>query len=452
MQEELDFSPNRDRVPPQNIEAEEAVLGGIMLDPEALPRIMDDLNPEAFYLGVHKYIYQAAIKLYQQESPVDLLTVTSWLSENGLLEKVGGRNKLAQLVDRTVSAVNIEALATLVVEKYRRRQLIKAASEILNLAYVEHLELSEVLSRSEEKILAATAQSFNDTEPVHLSQIVSNAYDRYEARSEGSNPIAYPTGYFDLDDVVNGGLSPGKLITVAARPGCGKSSFLGNVAVNMAKIYPALIFSLEMGVEEWGDRLISQQAQIESGFLRSGKISQSQWEPLVEGITQLADVNLYVDDSPTATVTSIRSKVRRMISKVGKLSMVGIDYLGLMEDVDSGGNNLAHSVGKVTRALKQLSRECDVPIVLLAQLNRGVEARKDKRPMLSDLRDSGRIEEDSDIVLMLYRDELYNRDTPDRGVAELGITKNRAGAVGTIKLLFDARFTQFKNFKGSRGW
>ena len=441
-----DFCPDRgDPLPPQSIEAEEAVLGGILLDPEAISRVVDKLTPQAFYVGTHADIYQAMVRLAEKGKPTDLLAVMSWLTDNDLLAKIGGRNKLASLVDCTVSAVNIDALADLVLDKYKRRQLIKAGNEIIGLGYETQTDLEQVLERSEAKLLNVTKDVFGDTEPIPLASIMVNTFQTLEQRYRGENLIGHYTGFYDLDTML-GGLKPGRLVTVAARPGCGKSAFLGNVALNMGyNNLPVVIFSMEMGQEEWGDRLLSVVTSIESGYFASGRIGKTQWEPIAEGINKLSQLPIFIDDAPSISVCAISAKVRRLIAQYGQLGIVGIDYLGLLEGVDSDGGNLAHSIGKVTRSLKQLSRECNVPVVLLCQLNRTVEGRQNKRPSLSDLRDSGRIEEDSDVVIGLYRDELYEPHSPDRGICEVIILKHRGGQIGTARLLFDPQFTQFKN-------
>jgi replicative DNA helicase len=444
MTDKLDFSANIDRLPPQNIEAEEAILGGILLDPEAYDRVADKLHPEMFYVSAHRDIYKALRSLAQDNKPTDLLAVINWLNDRDMLDRVGGRNKLATLVDRTVSAVNIDALAELVADKYLRRQLIKAANEVLRLGYETETELPEVLQSAESKILDVTGELLKTSEPAAIAMVMVDAFQRIEERHKGEGK-GYPTGFYDLDSILTG-FKLGKLITVAARPGCGKSSFLGNIALNMGYSgIPSVIFSLEMDKEEWGDRFISQESGIDGARLQSGRISNTQWEPISRSIARLSDLPIYIDDDPYSTVSTIRHKVKRLIAQHGQLGMVGIDYLGLMNDVDNNSSNLAFSIGKVTRALKQLARECNVPIVLLSQLNRAVEGRQNKRPALADLRDSGRIEEDSDIVLMLYRDELYDPDSKERGIAEVGIVKHRGGATGIVKLLFDAQFTKFKN-------
>ncbi|MBD2341222.1 replicative DNA helicase [Calothrix sp. FACHB-156] len=446
MSENLNFGESN-KLPPQNIEAEEAILGGIMLDPEAIGRVCDTLVAEAFYISAHRDIYQAASRLHSQSKPTDLLSITSWLTDHDLLFRIGGRNKLATLVDRTVSAVNIDALASLVMEKYYRRQLAKAASEIYNLAHDQNDEIAKQLETAESKILEINNSAIASiSEPTPLNEILINAYSSIEEKSMGISPSGVTTGFYDLDAML-GGFKPGKLITIAGRPAMGKSSFLGNLAFNISEKekLPTVIFSLEMSKEEWGDRFLSQDARIDSSYLQQGKISKYQWEPLAQSIGRLSELLIYIDDSPVITVNSIRSKVKRIVAQYGRVGMVGIDYLQLMEGTDGDSYNLAFQIGKITRQLKQLARECNTAIVMLSQLNRGVESRTSKRPMMSDLRESGRIEEDSDLVLLLYRDEYYHADTPDRGLAEVIVAKNRGGPTGTIKLLFDSQFTQFKN-------
>ncbi|GAB1544798.1 replicative DNA helicase [Scytonema sp. NUACC21] len=445
-----------DRLPPQAVDVEEAILGGILFDPNAYERVAPRLKPEMFYITAHKDIYRAFQALVEDGLPTDMLSTINWLSDRNLLDRIGGRNKLATLLDRTVAAINIDALAQLVVEKYIRRELIRAGNRVVELGYQTETDLATVVDRAETAVLDLTGDLFGTHEPEALGSIMPTIFQKIEERHNGATRTGIPCGFYDLDAML-GGFKPGKLYVVAARPGCGKSAFLGNLAVNMAasQDLPSLIFSLEMDKEEWGERLLAGEALIDSGYLQSGKISNTQWEPLGRAIGRLTDMPIYIDDDPYTTFSSVRHKLKRLIAQTQaesrqRFGIVGIDYLGLMADVDQEGSaNLAYSIGKVTRALKQLARECQVPIVLLAQLNRGVEGRQNKRPVLSDLRDSGRIEEDADVVLMLYRDELYNPDSTETGIVEVIVTKNRGGAQDTVKLLFDAQFTKFKNLQRS---
>ncbi|WP_017654616.1 replicative DNA helicase [Fortiea contorta] len=444
MAEELSFQGDGSgALPPQNIEAEEAILGGILLDPEAIGRVSDRLIADAFYISAHKEIYQAAKQLHTQSKPTDLLTVTSWLADHDLLTRIGGRNKLATLVDRTVSAVNIDTLAVLVMDKYLRRQLIKAGNEIVHLGYQTETELPIVLDQAEQKVFGVT-QERPQSGLVHISDTLVNTYSDIETRHQGIALPGIPCGFYDLDSMTSG-FQRSDLIIVAGRPSMGKTAFCLNLANNIAAGYklPVAVFSLEMSKEQLVQRLLASEAGIESGYLRSGRISQTQWEPLSSAIAKLSDMPIYIDDTPNITVTQMRSQARRLQAEKGmELGLIVIDYLQLME---GGGDNRVQELSKITRSLKGLARELAVPVIALSQLSRGVEARTNKRPMLSDLRESGSIEQDADLVIMLYREEYYNQDTPDRGVAEVIVAKHRNGPTGTVKLLFDPQFTKFKN-------
>jgi len=446
MAEELSFQGDgSERLPPQNIEVEEAVLGGILLDPEAISRVSDRLLPEAFYISAHKDIYQAALRLHAQGKPTDLLAVTSWLTDHDILARIGGRNKLATLVDRTVSAVNIDSLAALVMDKYLRRQLIKAGNEIVHLGYEAQTELPTVLDQAEQKVFGVT-QERPQSGLVHISDTLINNFQDIEDRNQGIALPGIPCGFYDLDAMTSG-FQRSDLIIVAGRPSMGKTAFCLNLAHNIAATYklPVAVFSLEMSKEQLTQRLLASEAQIESSYLRSGRLSQTQWEPLSRAIGILSEMPIYIDDTPNITVTQMRSQARRLQAEQGtELGLIVIDYLQLME---GGGDNRVQELSKITRQLKGLARELSVPVIALSQLSRGVEARTNKRPMLSDLRESGSIEQDADLVIMLYRDEYYSPDTPDRGIAEAIVAKHRNGPTGTVKLLFNPQFTKFQNLK-----
>jgi replicative DNA helicase len=444
MVQELNFQGYSDRLPPQNIDAEEAILGGILLDPEAIGRVMEILRPEAFYISAHQEIYRATIALQVQGRPTDLVSVTNWLHERGLLDKVGGTTRLAQLVDRTISAVNIDQYAQLVTEKYLRRKLIQMGTEIAQLGYESDKPLETVLDQSEQKIFGIT-QSRPQQSLVATSDILTTTFSDIESRSLGLVLPGISCGFYDLDAMTQG-LQRSDLIIAAGRPSMGKTSFVLNIARNIAAFHhlPIAVFSLEMSKEQLVYRLLSSEAQIESGRLRAGRISQSEWEPLGNAISVLSQIPLFIDDTPNISVNEMRSKARRLQAEQGgALGLILVDYLQLMEG--SGSDNRVQELSKVTRALKGLARELQVPIIALSQLSRGVESRTNKRPMMSDLRESGSIEQDADLVMMLYREEYYNPDTPDRGIAEVIITKHRNGPIGTVKLLFEPQFTRFRN-------
>lgn len=751
MVQELSFQGYSDRLPPQNVDAEEAILGGILLDPEAIGRVIEVLRPEAFYISAHQEIYRAALALQAQGRPTDLMSITSWLHDHGLLEKLGGQGRLAELVDRTISAVNIDQYAQLVMDKYLRRKLIQVGTEVAQLGYETNLPLEKVLDQSEQKIFGIT-QARPQQSLVATADILTSTFSDIESRSLGLVLPGISCGFYDLDAMTQG-FQRSDLIIAAGRPSMGKclaydselvladgsiatmqqiyqrqqatlltlgsdrrfhwtqpsafvddgikpvfqvvtrlgrsiettlthpyltpqgwqplanlqpgqpiavprqiavfgtlqlpieqlqqiadrirqvwldpvqkqaadrpidpdnletetaipaeifqlersqlaqflrdlltmpeafapeaplfdrlagrnwtirservarqiqhlllrfsviarlqaqsqgwqlqimpsdwlqpqyaatpiqksspadrswsaitcqpcaipnhamtlqtdpaaailwdeilsieltgykqvydltipdthnfvandicvhnTSFVLNIARNIAAFhkFPIAVFSLEMSKEQLVYRLLSSEAQIESGRLRSGRISQNEWEPLGHAISVLSQLPVFIDDTPNISVTEMRSKCRRLQAEQGgALGLVLVDYLQLMEG--SGSDNRVQELSKVTRSLKGLARELQVPVIALSQLSRGVESRTNKRPMMSDLRESGSIEQDADLIMMLYRDEYYNPDTPDRGIAEVIITKHRNGPVGTIKLLFEPQFTRFRN-------
>lgn len=444
MVQELNIQAYSDRLPPQNIDAEEAILGGILLDPEALGRINEILKPEAFYISAHQEIYRAALALQAQGRPTDLMSVSSWLNDHGQLDKIGGASRLAQLIDRTTSAVNIDQYAHLVTDKYLRRKLIQVGSEVAQLGYETTQSLEKILDQSEQKIFGITQvrpqQGLSPT-----ADILTSTFADIESRSLGLVLPGVSCGFYDLDAMTQG-FQRSDLIIAAGRPSMGKTSFVLNIARNIAAFHklPVAVFSLEMSKEQLIYRLLSSEVKVESGRLRSGRISQNEWEPLGHGISFLSQLPIFIDDTPNISATEMRSKARRLQSEQGgALGLILIDYLQLMEG--NGSENRVQELSRVTRALKGLARELNVPVIALSQLSRGVESRTNKRPMMSDLRESGSIEQDADLILMLYRDEYYNPDTPDRGIAEVILTKHRNGPVGTVKLLFEPQFTLFRN-------
>ncbi|MEX0267604.1 replicative DNA helicase [Leptolyngbyaceae cyanobacterium UHCC 1019] len=443
MVQELSFQTFNDRIPPQNIDAEEAILGGIFLDPEALGRVTDLIRPEAFYLTAHQEIFRATLALQSKGMATDLMSVSAWLRDRNLLEKVGGQNKLIQLIDRTVSAVNIDQYAALIVDKYMRRKLIQIGGEISQLGYDTSQDLPQVLDQSEQKVFSIT-QDRPQAGLTATADILTSTFTDIESRSLGMVLPGLSCGYYDLDAMTQG-FQRSDLIIVAGRPSMGKTSFVMNIARNIAAFHklPVAIYSLEMSKEQLVQRLLASEVRIESGRLRSGRVSQQEWEPLGHAISSLSQVPIFIDDTPNISVTEIRSKARRLQAEQGgALGLIVLDYLQLM---DGGSDNRVQELSKITRSLKALARELSVPVIALSQLSRGVEARTNKRPMMSDLRESGAIEQDADLIMMLYRDEYYNPDTPDRGIAEVIISKHRNGPTGTVKLLFESQFTQFRN-------
>ena len=438
-----------DRTPPQSIDAEEMVIGGILLDSDAIGRVADILTPDAFYFGAHRQIYEAALDLAQRGGSTDFVMVLNWLRDRDLLDKVGGPQKITELLDRTVSAVNIDAYAQLIAQKYTRRKLLAASQAIAALALEEKQPLPQVLDSAEQALFAVTQSSVKQ-DVAAASEILAGAFLEVEAQSLGQATPGLVCGFYDLDTMTQG-FQRGDLVIVAGRPSMGKTAWSVAVGRNVAAItgQPVAIFSLEMSKEQLINRLLSGDAQIEAGRLRSGHLSEGEWERIGEAINAISSLKLFIDDTPNITVNEIRSKCRRMQAESGGLGMVILDYLQLME---GDSDNRVQALSKITRSLKGLARELGVPILVLSQLSRGVESRTDKRPVMSDLRDSGAIEQDGDLIVMLYREEYYNPDTPDRGVAEVLIKKHRNGPTGTVRLLFEPQYTRFRNLAGGQGF
>lgn len=418
--QEAKFEELAGKMPPQNIEAEEAILGGTFLDPEAMGRIVDVLRPEMFYVTAHQEIFRACLMLHNQGRPTDIMSVTTWLSDRELLEKVGGQGKIISLCDRTLSAVNIDYYAELVQEKYIRRQLAEAGRTVVDLSFANDLELPQVLDESEQKIFAVT-QARTQQGLVPAGDILTQTFYELEAKAnaiaDGNAIMGITTGFYDFDTMTNG-LQRSDLIVIAGRPSMGKTSFGVELARKVAEIHylPVAIFSLEMSREQLIYRLLSSQSKmrpsdigIDSNRLRSGQISEHEWGTITNAISRLSELPIYIDDSPNPSVTELRSKVRRLQSeKASELGLVLIDYLQLMEG--SGSDNRVQEISRITRSLKSLAREMKVPVIALSQLSRAVESRTNKRPMLSDLRESGCLSGDTLITLADSGREIPLRD------------------------------------------
>ena len=441
---EPNFQVQPDLIPPQNIEAEEAVLGGILLDPDAISRVADIVQPEAFYLSAHREIFRTALMLHSQGKPTDLTSMRSWLADKGSLEKVGGNQRLVALVEGVASTAAIEQVAKLITDKFIRRELIKSGNEVIKLSFDQHIATDEVLDKAEQKIFAIS-QEQPSKGLIPTAEIVTTTFKEIESRSLGTSVAGLPVNFFDLDQMTQG-LQKSDLIIVAGRPAMGKTSIVLNIAKNVAQLHslPVCLFSLEMSKEQLTYRLLSMEVGIDSGRLRTGRLTQEEWPLLGQGINTLGQLPIFIDDKPNLGVLEMRSLCRRLIAEQGKeLGVIVIDYLQLMEG--SSPDNRVQEISRITRGLKGMARELKVPVIALSQLSRGVESRTNKRPMLSDLRESGSIEQDADLVLMIYRDEYYNPETTDRGITEVIVTKHRNGPVGTVKLLFEPQFTRFRN-------
>jgi replicative DNA helicase len=433
------------RVPPHNLEAEESVLGALLLSRDAIGVVAErGLNPDDFYRPAHRHIYDAIRSLYASAGPVDVVTVADELRRNGLLDEVGGSEALHELQNSTPSVSSAAHYAKIVSDTALLRRLIHVAGDIAELAYSEPDDVTSALDEAESKVfevaedrVADTTASLDDLLPAMLERL-QETYDR------GDIVTGTPTGFVDLDDLLSG-LQPSALYIVGARPAMGKSAFGLNIAshVPMHSQQPVLVFSLEMGHNELTQRILASEARVDSVKLRTGKLAEGDWSKIGKAIGRL-EVPMFLDDNPRVTVMEIRAKARRIKARHGGLGLIVVDYIQLMS---SGGfaENRQLEVSEISRNLKILARELEVPIIALSQLSRRLEERSDKRPMLADLRESGSLEQDADVVMFLYRDEVYHPDTPDKATAEVIVAKHRAGPIGTKKLVFLGQYTRFEN-------
>jgi replicative DNA helicase len=436
-------------LPPQNIEAEESILGGILLDPKAMGRIVDFLVADAFYVRSHQEIYRAAVSLHGKRKPTDLMTISSWLQDHQLLDEVGGIPRLLQLIERTVSAANIDRYAELVMDKYVRRQLIGVGGEVIELARDTTRELDEVLDGAEQAVFRVSNRG-RTTRTLPNSEVASAAFSELEK----NNPI-YPTGLRELDDLIVG-FEPGTLTLLAGRPSMGKSQAALFFALQMlARRIPVVFFSLEMTAQQLEYRLWSLLSvhphYCDYGFspLRSGRIRQHhaglapltelERETIVNVLKVATELPLYFNDDRGTTVMGIASECRRLIGEKKQPGLVVVDYLQMMAD-DSPNGNRSYELGNVVRGLYKMAGDLNVPILALSQISRAVEGRNNKRPLMADLSQSGILEMVSDNVVLLYRDEYYNPDSADRDVLELIVGKARHGLTGTARCLFDKSY------------
>ena len=430
---------------PQSIEAEEAVLGAILVNPISIGKVVEFLKPESFYKPSHKTIYEAILELYKKNEPIDIVTVSEHLRNKEELENAGGRAYINDLALNVVTTANIEYYAKIIQEKEIKRALINAGSEIVSMSY-ENEETDSVLDNAQKLIFNIASQK-DTSELVPIQDLVVASYEQIEDRFNNKDDlVGVTTGFYDLDRLTSG-LQKADLIILAARPSMGKTALALNLAQNVAMKGKkgVAIFSLEMPKQQLVKRMLCAEAEVDTQRITSGNMQPKDWEKLVDAMTRLSDAKIYIDDTPSITSIDIKAKCRRLMMEEKELGLIVIDYLQLME---GGGNpnDRNQQISMISRSLKGLARELNVPIIALSQLSRGVEQRPDKHPMLSDLRDSGAIEQDADIVMFIYRDEYYNKDNVEnKGKAEVIIAKHRNGPTGTIELLFQSSITKFKN-------
>lgn len=440
---ELPFLPDTPALPPHNVDVEEAVLGGVLTDPNAIARVEGMLKPEDFFVRLNGRVYAAAIELSREGHPVDLIGMCDRLTSKGILAELGGRQRLADLAGRSLGAVNIDEYALLLVDKAKRRRLIESGSAIVRLGYATSEPIAHIFDEAEASVFGVT-QYGNAGKAETAEEIIERVMAEVIQRATTGLAPGVLTAYYDYDELTQGGLHRGELTIVAGRPAMGKSAWATLAAKQVSEQgLPVIIFSLEMSKDQLITRLLASESRINSGRIRRGRVAEAEWPRLLEAQKRLAALPLIIDDQPGLTIAEIRSRSREIMATRGELGCIVIDYLQLMGGGDD--HDRVKSLGAISRQLKQLARELNTPVIALSQLNRGVESRTNKRPTLSDLRDSGEIEENADVVAALYREEYYDPETADKGVAEVIILKHRSGATGTVKLLFEGDFTLFLN-------
>ena len=444
------------RVPPHSIEAESSVLGGLLLDNTAWDRMGDLLTDNDFYRHEHKFIFSAISTLINGSKPADVITVYEQLQNQGKAEGMGGLGYLNSLAQYVPSASNIRRYAEIVRERSILRKLVTASDEIATNAFnPQGRPIERILDEAEQKIFnigeegSRMKQGFQSMET-----LVVDLMDRVQEMADNPNDITgVPTGFYDLDRMTSG-LQAGDLVVLAARPSMGKTAFAINIAEHVAlnEGLPVAVFSMEMGAAQLAVRVVGSIGRIDQGHLRTGKLTDEEWPRLTDAIERLRTVSLHIDETAGLTSSELRANARRLARKCGKLGLIVVDYLQLMTGSSGGdGENRATELGEISRGLKMLAKELQCPVIALSQLNRGVEQRTDKRPMMSDLRESGAIEQDADIIMFIYRDDYYNKDSKDPGVAEIIIGKQRNGPTGAVRLTFLKPLTRFESLASGGG-
>jgi replicative DNA helicase len=432
-----------ERLPPHNIEAEQSVLGSLLIDPDAVIRIAPFLRPDDFYRQAHGVIYSAILELHERREPADFVTLTDALERRVQLEQVGGAAYLTSLLNVVPTAVHVEYYARIVERNAVLRRLIDAATRIAGLAYDSPEADADDAVDKAEQILFAVAERRLTRDVTPIQEVLREYYERigYLYAHQGEL-IGVPTGFTKLDRLL-GGMQKSDLVIVAARPGVGKTSLLLSMALNAARRFRqrVAIFTLEMSKEQIAQRLVASETGIDSQRLRTGALTPEEWPRFEHAINTLNGLTMFFDDTPAISTTELRTKVRRLAAEYG-LDLVMIDYLGLMQ-TSSKSENRVQEISAISRALKNLAREVNIPVLAASQLSRALESRQDKRPMLSDLRDSGSIEQDADVVMFIYRDQVYNPETDQPNIAELIVAKHRNGPTGMVPLYFRNELAQF---------
>ena len=441
-----DIDASLHKLPPQNLEAEQSVLGGILLDNPALNTVLEALTPADFYSDAHRKIFKAIIDLSERSEPCDLITLSNILKDQKRIDQVGGTAYLASLVDNVASAANISYYVKIIKEKSVLRRLIGSATEILNKSYDAGMDVDDILDEAEHAIFEI---SENKIRPAFhpIREIIRESFKTIERLYDKKELITgVATGFEKLDELTSG-LQNSDLIIIAGRPSMGKTAFALNIAQYAALEagVPVAIFSLEMAREQLATRMLSAEARVDSQRLRKGFLGETDWPKLTTAAGRLSDAPIYIDDTPAITVMEMKAKSRRLKADAG-LGLVVLDYLQLMRG-SSFKDSREQEISEISRSLKALAKELSLPVIALSQLNRKVEDRTNRRPQMADLRESGAIEQDADVIAFIYRDEVYNRsdDNPEKGMAEIIIGKQRNGPTGIVKLAFQEKYTRFEN-------
>lgn len=430
------------RIPPHSVESEQSILGSIILDKDAIITVAETINPSDFYKEAHKIIYESMLKLNSNNEPIDLITLIEELRKEGHLDNIGGISYLTSLSTIVPTTSNVKYYANIVKEKSVMRQLIKASSEIINLGYDASTDVQEILDKAEKNIFDISQEkSGDDIQPINL--VLQDTFDMIERLcTQKSDVTGITTGFADLNKKING-LQRTDLILLAARPAMGKTAFSLNLVQNAALKGDAsvAVFSLEMSKEQLVQRILSAQSNVELSKIKTGTLGESDWPRIIDAMAVLSEANIFIDDTPGIKISEIRSKCRRLKIEKG-LDLIMIDYLQLMEG-EGKNENRQQEIAKISRSLKILAKELDCPVVALSQLSRSPELRKDHRPILSDLRESGSIEQDADIVMFLYRDEYYHEDSEKKNIGEVIVAKNRHGETGNVELVWFGQVQKF---------
>jgi len=440
------------RLPPQSLEAEQAVIGGLLLDNTAFDRVADLLRPDDFYRGDHRQIYTAITSLIDKAHPADVVTVHEALSTIGKAEEIGGLIYLNRLAQDTPSAANIRRYAEIVRDRAILRRLIAVADDIANQALnPQGRDTRSLLDEAESKIFnineeGARGRSGFQSLPDLLSQVVDRIGQLYD-QSNHSGITGVPTGFTDLDKMTSG-FQPGDLVIVAGRPSMGKTAFSLNIGEHVAvdQSLPVAVFSMEMGATQLAMRMVCSVGRLDQQRVRTGQLVDDDWPRLTNAIQKMQDSQLYIDETPGLNALELRSRARKLSRQCGQLGLVIVDYLQLISSASASGENRATEISEISRSLKGLAKELQCPVIALSQLNRSLEQRPNKRPVMSDLRESGAIEQDADVIIFIYRDEVYNPDSPEKGTAEIIIGKQRNGPIGTVRLTFLGKYTKFENY------